>query len=49
MEICFCFCCFDLCDCELFQTPLMLAAMHGNVSCVERLIQLGANVCEFRF
>lgn len=29
------------------QTPLMLAAMHGNVSCVERLIQLGANILVF--
>ncbi|KAH0637814.1 hypothetical protein KY285_035031 [Solanum tuberosum] len=29
------------------QTPLMLAAMHGNVSCVERLIQLGANILMF--
>ncbi|KAL6507986.1 hypothetical protein OROGR_024181 [Orobanche gracilis] len=25
------------------QTPLMLAAMHGRISCVERLIQAGAN------
>ncbi|XP_060201875.1 putative E3 ubiquitin-protein ligase XBAT31 isoform X2 [Lycium barbarum] len=29
------------------QTPLMLAAMHGNVSCVERLIQRGANILTF--
>ncbi|MCD7460243.1 hypothetical protein HAX54_043143 [Datura stramonium] len=29
------------------QTPLMLAAMHGNVSCVERLIQRGANILMF--
>lgn len=26
------------------QTPLMLAAIHGKYSCVERLIQAGANV-----
>ncbi|KAL5991963.1 hypothetical protein ACLOJK_012875 [Asimina triloba] len=26
------------------QTPLMLAAMHGKVACVEKLIQAGANI-----
>lgn len=29
------------------QTPLMLAAMHGKISCVERLIQAGANILIF--
>lgn len=29
------------------QTPLMLAAMHGNISCVEKLIQAGANILKF--
>ncbi|KAL3628626.1 hypothetical protein CASFOL_027672 [Castilleja foliolosa] len=29
------------------QTPLMLAAMHGKISCVERLIQAGANILLF--
>lgn len=29
------------------QTPLMLAAMHGKLSCVERLIQAGANILMF--
>ncbi|CAA0836404.1 Putative E3 ubiquitin-protein ligase XBAT31 [Striga hermonthica] len=29
------------------QTPLMLAAMHGKVLCVERLIQAGANILLF--
>ncbi|KAL1816108.1 hypothetical protein ACET3Z_018682 [Daucus carota] len=29
------------------QTPLMLAAMSGNISCVERLIQAGANILKF--
>ncbi|KAM3340908.1 hypothetical protein P3S68_028543 [Capsicum galapagoense] len=29
------------------QTPLMLAAMHGKVSCVERLMQQGANILMF--
>ncbi|KAL8480558.1 hypothetical protein ACS0TY_027193 [Phlomoides rotata] len=29
------------------QTPLMLAAIHGKLSCVERLIQAGANVLLF--
>ncbi|PHT72147.1 putative E3 ubiquitin-protein ligase XBOS31 [Capsicum annuum] len=29
------------------QTPLMLAAMHEKVSCVERLIQQGANILMF--
>ncbi|XP_049407949.1 putative E3 ubiquitin-protein ligase XBAT31 [Solanum stenotomum] len=36
----------DILNCHK-QTPLMLAAMHGNVSCVERLIQLGANILMF--
>ncbi|KAK4342904.1 hypothetical protein RND71_038720 [Anisodus tanguticus] len=29
------------------QTSLMLAAMHGNVSCAERLIDRGANILTF--
>ncbi|CAA2974253.1 putative E3 ubiquitin-protein ligase XBAT31 isoform X2 [Olea europaea var. sylvestris] len=29
------------------QTPLMLAAMHGNISCVGRLVQAGANILLF--
>ncbi|CAN4116099.1 unnamed protein product [Withania somnifera] len=29
------------------QTPLMLAAIHGHVSCMERLIQRGANILMF--
>ncbi|GFZ10997.1 hypothetical protein Acr_22g0003950 [Actinidia rufa] len=29
------------------KTPLMLAAMHGKISCVERLIQAGANILMF--
>lgn len=29
------------------QTPLMMAAMHGNISCVEKLIQAGANILKF--
>ncbi|XAR59000.1 hypothetical protein NMG60_11014611 [Bertholletia excelsa] len=29
------------------QTPLMLAAMNGNISCVEKLIQAGANILMF--
>ncbi|KAK1394535.1 putative E3 ubiquitin-protein ligase XBAT31 [Heracleum sosnowskyi] len=29
------------------QTPLMLAAMHGNIACVEKLIQAGANILKF--
>ncbi|KAJ8537792.1 hypothetical protein K7X08_014332 [Anisodus acutangulus] len=29
------------------QTPLILAAMHGYVSCLERLIQRGANILTF--
>lgn len=29
------------------QTPLMLAAMHGKISCVERLIEAGANILMF--
>lgn len=28
------------------QTPLMLAAMHGKISCVRKLLEAGANVCE---
>lgn len=26
----------------------MLAAMHGKITCVEKLIQAGANVCQYR-
>ncbi|XP_057971421.1 putative E3 ubiquitin-protein ligase XBAT31 [Malania oleifera] len=29
------------------QTPLMLAAMHGRISCVQKLIQAGANILMF--
>ncbi|PKI39381.1 putative E3 ubiquitin-protein ligase XBAT31 [Punica granatum] len=29
------------------RTPLMLAAMHGEISCVERLIEAGANILMF--
>ncbi|XWS53131.1 hypothetical protein CRYUN_Cryun11dG0131500 [Craigia yunnanensis] len=29
------------------QTPLMLAAMHGNISCVKKLIEAGANILMF--
>ncbi|XP_078428855.1 E3 ubiquitin-protein ligase XB3 [Wolffia australiana] len=29
------------------QTPLMLAAMHGKLSCVRRLLQAGANILKF--
>ncbi|KAH6766173.1 hypothetical protein C2S52_017156 [Perilla frutescens var. hirtella] len=29
------------------QTPLMLAAMHGNISCVTKLIEAGANILMF--
>lgn len=29
------------------QTPLMLAAMHGKIACVELLIQAGANILKF--
>ncbi|KAK1412814.1 hypothetical protein QVD17_34337 [Tagetes erecta] len=29
------------------QTPLMLAAMHGKIDCVEKLIQAGANILMF--
>lgn len=29
------------------QTPLMLAAMSGNISCVERLMEAGANILMF--
>ncbi|KAJ9565260.1 hypothetical protein OSB04_001226 [Centaurea solstitialis] len=29
------------------QTPLMLAAMHGKIACVEKLIQSGANILMF--
>ncbi|KAG2673495.1 hypothetical protein I3760_13G094000 [Carya illinoinensis] len=29
------------------QTPLMLAVMHGNISCVRRLLEAGANILMF--
>jgi len=29
------------------QTPLMLAAMHGKITCVEKLIEAGANILMF--
>nr|KJB55862.1 hypothetical protein B456_009G099800 [Gossypium raimondii] len=29
------------------ETPLMLAAMHGNISCVKKLIEAGANILMF--
>ncbi|XP_059462499.1 putative E3 ubiquitin-protein ligase XBAT31 [Corylus avellana] len=29
------------------QTPLMLAVMHGKISCVQKLIQAGANILMF--
>ncbi|THF96031.1 hypothetical protein TEA_010798 [Camellia sinensis var. sinensis] len=29
------------------QTPLMLAAMHGKISCVQKLIEAGANILMF--
>nr|ABP06278.1 ubiquitin ligase [Mirabilis jalapa] len=29
------------------QTPLMLAAMHGKISCVEKLLHAGANILMF--
>ncbi|KAH7542466.1 putative E3 ubiquitin-protein ligase XBAT31 [Ziziphus jujuba] len=29
------------------QTPLMLAAMHGKISCVKKLIEVGANILMF--
>lgn len=29
----------------MIQTPLMLAAMHGKITCVEKLLEVGANVC----
>lgn len=33
------------CFFEMVQTPLMLAAMHGKIDCVEKLLEAGANVC----
>ncbi|KAJ7980867.1 E3 ubiquitin-protein ligase XB3-like [Quillaja saponaria] len=29
------------------QSPLMLAAMHGKISCVEKLLEAGANILKF--
>ncbi|CAH9108805.1 unnamed protein product [Cuscuta epithymum] len=29
------------------QTPLMLAAMHGKITCVQKLIEAGANILKF--
>ncbi|KAK6137983.1 hypothetical protein DH2020_028264 [Rehmannia glutinosa] len=29
------------------ETPLMLAAMHGKISCVKKLIEAGANILKF--
>ncbi|XP_027087115.1 putative E3 ubiquitin-protein ligase XBAT31 [Coffea eugenioides] len=29
------------------QTPLMLAAMHGKINCVQKLIEAGANILKF--
>ncbi|MFS7965052.1 putative transcription factor C2H2 family [Helianthus anomalus] len=29
------------------QTPLMMAAMHGKIACVEKLIEVGANILMF--
>ncbi|KAL3611137.1 hypothetical protein D5086_002157 [Populus alba] len=29
------------------QTPLMLAAMHGKISCVKKLVEAGANMLKF--
>ncbi|XP_031489234.1 E3 ubiquitin-protein ligase XB3-like isoform X1 [Nymphaea colorata] len=29
------------------QTPLMLAAMHGKISCVQKLLEAGANILKF--
>ncbi|XP_022158785.1 putative E3 ubiquitin-protein ligase XBAT31 [Momordica charantia] len=29
------------------QTPLMLAAMHGKISCVQKLVEVGANILLF--
>lgn len=29
------------------QTPLMLAAMHGKIACVEKLLQAGGNILKF--
>ncbi|KAF5744614.1 putative E3 ubiquitin-protein ligase XBAT31 [Tripterygium wilfordii] len=29
------------------QTPLMLAAMHGKISCVKKLLEVGANILKF--
>ncbi|XP_022755760.1 putative E3 ubiquitin-protein ligase XBAT31 [Durio zibethinus] len=29
------------------QTPLMLAAMHGKISCVKKLVEAGANILRF--
>jgi ankyrin repeat protein len=33
----------------LSQTPLMLAAMHGKIECVNKLLESGANVSSLFF
>jgi ankyrin repeat protein len=36
-------------DFVLLQTPLMLAAMHGKIECVNKLLEGGANVSSLLF